>query len=258
MSLPHLSPDLVIVLIDDEEHNSKQFAQIIRERYGIATLIEEFASVSEALSFLESREPVDQIWLDRSIPGLRSPSALAQAITALSRHVLERGEVRILSGDPAELRGVAPVVDPSQYNHILEIVGMALARKTSGRTTEVSNARLEGRLAKLEYQIEQIEKLVGKIEGSLVVLAEAPFFKASINETAQLAKTLQLQVVELKKTTSDLDVRLKERQGVSKEAIAVIGTILAAGITGFFALANTIAPQIAGHLFGRPSVEQKK
>lgn len=254
-------PSLKLLLIEDTPADATLFISQIQDSLGVEVEVEWRTRLTDAVGQLEAvgEEHYDQIWLDPGLPDLGSAN-IGKALALLKKYV-PAGELRLLSGlaqpavaKQAESHNVAVVskasLQPSGNQEILEMVKELLAkRSSSGATTRVEMARYEGKLANLEYKVEENSRRLEKIEQGIDRMNNLAFELSAIKDLLGKIPALEQSVREVKSAQSEAKKASDAQWDFRKAAVTVIAGGL---ITGVIGVITTLGPILIPRLFPDP------
>lgn len=235
-----------LLLIEDTPSDATLFCDQIQRQLGNEVEIEWRTRLSDALAWLEAGNVPDQIWLDPGLPDLREQN-VGKALATLKGYV-PIGELRLISSTiaPALASQAAkhdvPVVEKGNESaQILQIVQDLLSKRSSGATTRVELARVEGAIAKLEYQVEanitRLDKIEEVIDRLSTLAFEVGALKDSMNRLLQQGDKQQIQTK-----------RVEARQAI---ALGLISGLVSLGVAAI----TIVAPKLIDKWDAKPAAQ---
>lgn len=216
---------LRLLLIEDTPSDAHIFCEQVKDRHGDSAIVEWRRSFKDAMVYLKSAPDIDQIWLDPGLVDLPK-DRLGSAIAYLKRF----GQVQLLSStvapaikSEANRQEVEIFEKTTDLESVLEKITMVLQQRSGGSTTvRVGQAQLEGKIAKLEYQVGENVKSIEKAH----------------QELQKSMQGIQAQVSDIKKAqesaSNDTALKLARMQAFSQ--------IFAGLITSVFAVLGVAVP----------------
>lgn len=223
-----------LLLIEDSSADATLFTDQIQNQLGSDIEIEWKTRLSDALAWLEAGNKPDQIWLDPGLPDLGQ--GISKALTTLKKYV-PAGELRLLSSTvspslarAAEQQQVEVLHKDATTTQVLQIVQELLSKRSGGTTARIETAKLEGKIAKLEYQLDISHTRLARIEATLERLSTVSFEVGTVKEALNRIPQLEKALSELQKTSeSTQQIRLKRWDVMQAIIVALISAAVAIG-----------------------------
>lgn len=216
---------LRLLLIEDTPSDARIFCEQVKERHGDQAIVVWKRSFKDAMLYLKSAPDIDQIWLDPGLGDL-SKEKLGAAIAYLKQY----GQVQLLSSmaapsikREATRQEVEVYEKTTDLESVLAKITEVLQQRSGGSTTvRVGQAQLEGKIAKLEYQVGENVKSIERSHQELL--------KAFQGLQSQFAEVKQVQEAD----SNDTAYKLAKMQVMSQIVVAIA--------TGLFGLLGISAP----------------
>lgn len=202
-----MNPSIEIMLIEDHPPDATLFIHKLQQNMGDEVQVHWVKTLAEAYRDLETGKKYDQIWLDPGLPDLIAQTDINRALLTLKKYVEQvNGELHIITSSASP--GVIAQAENHQVNivekdallsrdsQILQIVGDMLAKKSGGYgTVKVQAAKMEGTIAKLEYQVvenfKRLERVEANQERFSTLLYEISAIKEMVNKIPAIEKKLE-------------------------------------------------------------------
>ena len=227
---------LQLLLIEDTDRDAQMFINRVKQEMGNDVTVDRVTRLGEALSLLGS-STFDQIWLDLKIPDLQQKD-VGKALTTL-REISGNADIRILGSaiSPAASSQAAkhnvevlPKDDLISGNQLVQIVTTLLETKRGGTvTTRVEMAKIEGKLATLEYQLGLGTK--------------------KLEETIAMTRSLTSTIEQLQSKIGSLESKQAQQKDLASKKLDVLQAIAVALI----ALGTTVAATVLPKFLEKPT-----
>lgn len=242
-----------LLLIEDNPSDATLFCDRIQNELGSEIEIEWKTRLTDAMAWLEAGNRPDQIWLDPGLPDLGQQN-LGKALSTLKKYVAA-GELKLLSSTvapsvarAAEQQQVQVLNKDATNTQVLQIVQELLTKRSGGTTARVEAAKLEGKIAKIEYQVGSTLERLARIEAALERLATVAF---EVNATREALNRIPPLEAKFKEFQQQLEAKIREfqqfREGsqqVRLKRMDMLQAIFIALISGGVALGTLALPKL--------------